>query len=218
MSVQNKNYRSDKRISERVIRRLPRYYRFLGEIMQSGTERISSRELSEKMGLTASQIRQDLNCFGGFGQQGYGYNVSALHYEIGCILGQDAPQRAILFGAGNLGTAVTYYMETRTRGFELSAVFDNNPNKIGMMIGGLSVAPVDSLPELCAKFKPTAAILCVPKEAAKALIPLLIENGIKGVLNFSHYDILLDYPQLQVENVHISDSLMTLRYKLHEKQ
>ncbi len=206
--------KSEKVISERVIRRLPRYYRFLGDIMHSGAERISSRELSEKMGLTASQIRQDLNCFGGFGQQGYGYNVEALHREIGCILGQDTPKKAIMIGVGNLGAAVAAYMDGNDRGIVLCGLFDNDAAKFGKQIGSLSIRSIEELEACCMTEHPDAAILCVTKEAAKEIVPRLIQNGIRGVLNFTHYDIALDYPQLQVENVHISDSLMTLRYML----
>ena len=217
MGVSGRYENNDKVISERVIRRLPRYYRFLGEIMRSGAERISSRELSEKMGLTASQIRQDLNCFGGFGQQGYGYNVKALHHEIGLILGQDAPEHAILIGVGNLGTAVGMYMDTHNRGIELCAAFDSNPAKCGKKLGSMVVRPASELGAYCKEKNPSVAVLCVPKEAARELMPQLVKGGIRGVLNFSHYDISLDYPQLKVENVHISDSLMTLRYKMNEK-
>lgn len=214
----NKNERSDKTISERVIRRLPRYYRFLGDIMQNGTERISSRELSEKMGLTASQIRQDLNCFGGFGQQGYGYNVEALHREIGKILGQDKPQKAVLIGAGSLGTAVGVYMDTHNRGILLCGVFDTDERKHGKQVGNHTICRMEELEACCAQYHPTTAVLCVPKSAVENMIPRLMENGIRGVLNFSHYDIALHYPQLKVENVHISDSLMTLRYMMSDGQ
>lgn len=217
MSATRNNDKNDKVISERVIRRLPRYYRFLGEIMQSGTERISSRELSEKMGLTASQIRQDLNCFGGFGQQGYGYNVVALHHEIGLILGQDCCECAVLIGVGNLGTAVASYMDDRRQGFVLCGIFDHSPDKIGKQIGSLKVRPVEEIKACCEEYHATAAILCLPKDAARQIVPFLAEIGIRGFLNFSHYDIALEYPDLKVENVHISDSLMTLRYKLDEK-
>ncbi len=218
MQTENLNEKTDKVVSERVIRRLPRYYRFLGDIMLSGMERISSRELSEMMGLTASQIRQDLNCFGGFGQQGYGYNVRALHREIGLILGQDAPEKAVLIGVGNLGAAVSMYMETHTRGMELCSVFDSDPQKWGKRIGGLTIRSMpDDFVKVCKELSPSVAVLCVPKDAAKQMVPFLIENGIRGILNFSHYDVALDYPKLKVENVHISDSIMTLRYKMSEK-
>ncbi len=218
MQTEHRNIKNDKNISERVIRRLPRYYRFLGDIMGSGVERISSRELSEKMGLTASQIRQDLNNFGGFGQQGYGYNVRALHHEIGLILGQDSPEKAVLIGVGNLGAAVAMYMEGHTRGIRLVGIFDSDRNKWGKRVGGLTVRSMpEDLTNICKELKPTIAVLCVPKDAAKQMVPFLVENGISGILNFSHYDISLDHPDLKVENVHISDSIMTLRYKMSEK-
>ncbi len=201
-------------VSNSVIKRLPRYYRFLGEIKALGTERISSRELSEKMGLTASQIRQDLNCFGGFGQQGYGYNVTILQSEIGHILGLDTPKSTILIGAGNLGKAVTLHINFEAVGFRLIGLFDNKESVVGQVIKNLPVRNISTLDEFCRENLPEVAILCIPKDAAMGMSKQLVKLGIKGVWNFSHYDLAFNYPDIKVENVHFGDSLMTLSYKL----
>jgi len=202
-------------ISTSVIRRLPRYYRFLGELKSQGYTRISSRELSEKMGLTASQIRQDLNCFGGFGQQGYGYNIELLRGEIGKILGLDTPHNAILIGMGNLGRAVAQHINFETRGFHLVGLFDRKESLVGQMVRNLPIRNVTALDEFCRENLPTVAILCIPKEDAKQMAQQLIKLGIKGFWNFSHYDLALENPDVVVENMHFGDSLMTLSYKLH---
>lgn len=204
----------DKAISKAVIRRLPRYYRFLEELLKTGTIRISSRELSEKMGLTASQIRQDLNCFGEFGQQGYGYNIQELHDEIGKILGLDHQTDAILIGAGNLGRAVANHMSFEQRGFRLIGIFDRNPQLTGQEIKGIRILHTDALEQFCTEHQPEVAILCVPKTATKQLSDRLIALGIKGFWNFSHYDLLTHHTGIVVENVHMSDSLMTLSYEI----
>lgn len=199
-------------VSISVIKRLPRYYRFLGELKDNGVVRISSKDLSAKMGFTASQIRQDLNCFGGFGQQGYGYNIESLYNEIGNILGVNSNRKAILIGAGNLGKAVALHMSFEQRGFNLIGVFDRNKALSGQMIRGLPIRHTDGLYNFCKDNSPTVAVLCIPSVAAKELAPQLVELGIRGFWNFSHYDISADYPQVAVENVHLSDSLMTLSY------
>lgn len=199
-------------VSISVIKRLPRYYRFLGELKENGIIRISSKDLSEKMGFTASQIRQDLNCFGGFGQQGYGYNIESLYNEIGNILGVNSNRKAILIGAGNLGKAVALHMSFEQRGFNVIGVFDRNKALSGQMLRGLPIRHTDGLYDFCKDNSPTVAVLCIPSAAAKELAPQLVELGIKGFWNFSHYDISADYPQVAVENVHLSDSLMTLSY------
>ena len=199
-------------VSISVIKRLPRYYRFLGELKENGVIRISSKDLSEKMGFTASQIRQDLNCFGGFGQQGYGYNIESLYNEIGNILGVNSNRKAILIGAGNLGKAVALHMSFEQRGFNVIGVFDRNKALSGQMIRGLPIRHTDGLYNFCKDNSPTVAVLCIPSSAAEELAPQLVELGIKGFWNFSHYDISADYPQVAVENVHLSDSLMTLSY------
>lgn len=206
----------DKVISMAVIRRLPRYYRFLGELLKAGNIRISSRELSDRMGLTASQIRQDLNCFGGFGQQGYGYNIQELHKEIGKILGLDKPVRAILIGAGNLGRAVASHMDFENRGFSLIGIFDADSALIGQKIKDIEILHTDALETFCAEHSPIVAILCIPKSATKDLSDRLIASGIKGFWNFSHYDLVSQHRDIVVENVHMNDSLMTLRYEINE--
>ena len=201
-------------ISNSVIRRLPRYYRFLGELENNGYVRISSRELSEKMGLTASQIRQDFNCFGEFGQQGYGYNVSDLRFEIGKILGLDVLTPMVLLGAGNLGTAIASHLDFKNKGFELIGAFDANPDLVGKRIADLSVQDISDLEKFCIENKPVAAILCIPMSAAQKMVDILIRCGIKAFWNFTHYDIRINHPNVAVENVHLGDSLTTLSYGL----
>ena len=202
-------------VSISVIKRLPRYYRFLGELKENGAVRISSKDLSEKMGFTASQIRQDLNCFGGFGQQGYGYNIESLYEEIGKILGVNNNRKAILIGAGNLGKAVALHMSFEARGFNLIGVFDRNQALTGQMLRGIPIRHIDGLFNFCRDNSPTVAVLCIPSSAAEVLAPQLVDLGIKGFWNFSHYDIAANHPQVAVENVHLSDSLMTLSFHVN---
>ena len=202
------------KISPSVIRRLPRYYRFLSVLEDAGVSRISSKALSEKMGVTASQIRQDLNCFGGFGQQGYGYNISDLKSEIAGILGIGHTCKTILIGAGNLGRAVATHMPFETLGFELIGIFDAASLFSGLKIKDLSIRSMDGLNEFCRFHKPQTAILCVPDDSAKDLVSRLYDLGIHAFWNFTHYDILADFPDTVVENVHLSDSLMTLSYQI----
>lgn len=201
-------------ISNSVIRRLPRYYRFLSELKSAGISRISSAELAKKMGVTASQIRQDLNCFGGFGQQGYGYNTELLKNEIGKILGLDNAVPAILIGAGNLGRAVALHMNFDSLGFKLIGIFDRKESLIGQMVRNLPIRNVSSVDEFCRENLPKVAIFCVPKSEANAVAKNLVKCGIKAFWNFSHYDFASEYPDIIVENMHFSDSLMTLSYKL----
>ena len=201
-------------ISSSVIKRLPRYYRFLGELKAAGRMRISSRELSQKMGLTASQIRQDLNCFGGFGQQGYGYNVEILQAEIGRILSIDRPKNTILVGMGNLGRALTLHINFESKGFRLVGLFDSKESLVGQVVKNLPIRSTSTLDEFCRENKPEAAILCIPKEAARDISAQLVKLGIKGFWNFSHYDLIVDHPDVIVENMHFGDSLMTLSYRL----
>ena len=205
-------------VSASVIRRLPRYHRFLRELADDGVVRISSGDLAARMGLTASQIRQDLNCFGGFGQQGYGYNVQSLYEEIGRILGLGTHRRAILIGAGNLGRAIAQHMDFVSRGFELSAIFDLDPELIGRQIAGVAIQNITALYDYCKRMNPTVAILCIPKEAAIKLSRDLVSLGVKGFWNFSHYDLALDYEGIVVENVHLGDSLSILCYRLSEME
>ncbi len=204
-------------ISMSVIRRLPRYYRFLSELKDNGVVRISSRELSDKMGFTASQIRQDLNCFGGFGQQGYGYIVEQLYNEIGNILGLSNRFNAILIGAGNLGRAVSTHMSFESRGFTLTAIFDSNESLIGKKIRDITIQNIDNLEAVCKDRTPDMAILCIPRDSVAALADQLYHLGIKNYWNFSHYDLAIRYPDVIVENVHLSDSLMTLCYRMSNK-
>ena len=200
----------NKKISMSVVRRLPRYYRFLLELKNNGIYRISSQALAEKMGASASQIRQDLNCFGGFGQQGYGYDVPKLFDELSSILGLDSRYSAVLLGAGNLGRAILNHVDFASRGFELKAVFDKNPEIIGTSINGIAVRDVDSLAEYCQSHKVDAAFLCLPKDSAKQVADILYQCGVRGFWNFSHYDLSMKYGDVVTENVHLNDSLMTL--------
>ncbi len=202
-------------ISNSVIRRLPRYYRFLGELENNGYVRISSRELSEKMGLTASQIRQDFNCFGEFGQQGYGYNVSDLRSEIGKILGLDKKTPMILLGVGNLGKAIASHIDFQSKGFDLIGAFDTNEEIIGKELGNLTIKDISELQSFCSEHKPVAAILCVPVNAAASAASQLISLGVKAFWNFTHYDLRMEYDGVIVENVHLGDSLITLSYGLN---
>ena len=201
-------------ISNSVIRRLPRYYRFLGELKKENVSKISSGELAERMGLTASQIRQDLNCFGGFGQQGYGYNVDLLKNEIGKILGLDNAVPTILIGVGNLGKAVATHINFESLGFRLIGIFDRKESLIGQMVGNLPIRNISSVDEFCRENMPKAAVFCIPKEEAKNVSSTLVKCGVKAFWNFSHYDLALSYPDVIVENMHFADSLMILSYKL----
>lgn len=202
-------------ISMAVIKRLPRYYRFLGEMKKAGLQRISSGELSKRMGFTASQIRQDLNCFGGFGQQGYGYNVAQLYKEIGKILGVDKKAKTVLIGAGNLGRAVAAHMSFEERGFNLIGIFDKNEALAGQLVRNLPIRHIDGLYDFCRDNAPTVAVLCIPGEHAEVITDELVRLGVKGFWNFSHYDIAAHHPNVAVENVHLSDSLMTLSYYIN---
>ena len=198
-------------VSLSVIKRLPRYYRFLGELLNRGVTRISSRELAQMMQLTASQIRQDLNCFGGFGQQGYGYNVAALHKEIGNIMGLDRHMPMVLIGAGNLGRTIARHMDFDSSGFRLIGIFDNSVHIVGQTIRDLVVRDAAELEDFCRAHTPRAAVLCIPKEVAFETTQRLMELGVNCFWNFSHYDLSLDFEGVIVENVHLGDSLMTLR-------
>ena len=202
-------------VSNSVIKRLPRYYRFLGELKEQGVVRISSKDLSNKMGFTASQIRQDLNCFGGFGQQGYGYNIESLYNEIGKILGVNKTRKAILIGAGNLGKAVALHMSFEERGFNLIGVFDKNKALVGQMLRGLPIRHIDDLFDFCKDNSPSVAVLCISSPAAKELAPQLVDLGIKGFWNFSHYDLKVTHKDIIVENAHLGDSLMTMVYNVN---
>ena len=199
-------------ISNSVIRRLPRYYRFLGELEDQQISKISSRELSERMHLTASQIRQDLNCFGGFGQQGYGYNVSELRKEIGRILGVDKHRKTILIGAGNLGTALAVHINFEKSGCSLIGIFDSNKKIVGNPLRKLKITDIEDLEKFCRENKPEVAVLCIPKSVTKEIVDRLTELGVRSFWNFSHYDINVEHKNIIVENVHLGDSLLTLSY------
>ncbi len=203
----------EKEISRAVISRLPRYFRYLGELKDDGVERISSQELSERMKVTASQIRQDLNNFGGFGQQGYGYNVKYLYEEIGKILGLDKKHNLILIGAGNLGQALANYVNFEKRGFIIKGIFDANPNICGKIIRDIAIAPMQDIASFMQKNDVDIAILTIPKNEAVEVANLLVSYGIKAIWNFAHID--LNVPEgIIVENVHLSESLMRLSYNL----
>jgi len=205
-----------KKVSIAVIRRLPRYYRYLSDLLRMDIARISSKELSARMGITASQIRQDLNCFGGFGQQGYGYNVESLYNEIGNILGLQNKYQAIIIGAGNMGRALANYGNFEKRGFKIIGVFDIHPKLIGTEINNIEVMNLDSLDEFVKKNKVDIAMLTVPFEQTPAVADKAAQLGIKGLWNFSPMDLKLPYDVI-IENVHLSDSLMVLGYKINEK-
>ena len=206
---------SEKGISKAVIKRLPRYYRYLGELLEAGVERISSGELSERMKVTASQIRQDLNNFGGFGQQGYGYNVRYLHDEIGKILGLSRIHNMVIIGAGNLGQALANYASFERSGFRTVGLFDVNPVLQGVTVRGIPIRMVDELPEFIKENKVEIATLTLPKSRAKEMAQLLVEYGIRAIWNFAHTDLNLVLPRdVIVENVHLSESLMRLSYNL----
>ena len=195
-------------ISSSVIKRLPRYYRFIGELIKQGIVRSSSGELAEKMSLTASQIRQDLNCFGGFGQQGYGYNLVELRTEIGKILGIDRGYKAVLFGAGNLGKAIASHMNFGEYGWELIGIFDSDLRKENEKVADLSVMHISRMESFITENKPEIAILCIPKAAAQEYADKLVSLGIKAFWNFSHYDLAVSHKNIVVQNVHLGDSII----------
>ncbi len=203
----------EKEISQTVVGRLPRYLRYLGELRDEGIERVSSQELSDIMQVTASQIRQDLNTFGGFGQQGYGYNVDYLYDEIGKILGLNREHRLIIVGAGHLGQALVNYTNFERRGFLFLGIFDHDPKVCGKEIRGITVRPMEELADFIRENRIDIAVLTIPKNSAVEVAELLAACGIKGIWNFAHVDLRLP-GHIQVENVHLSDSLMKLSYNL----
>lgn len=202
-----------KEISQAVITRLPRYYRYLGDLKDAGVERVSSQELSRIMRVTASQIRQDFNHFGGFGQQGYGYNVDYLYIEIGKILGLHKSHNLILIGAGNLGQALANYMNFEKRGFIITGIFDINPDLIGKTVRNIPIQPMENMQGFIKENDVDIAVLTIPKNGAVKVAEQLVEYGIRGIWNFAHVD--LEVPEdVLVENVHLSDSLMKLSYQI----
>ena len=206
-----------RKISRAVISRLPRYHRYLGDLLEEGVERISSNDLSKKMQVTASQIRQDLNNFGGFGQQGYGYNVKYLYTEIGKILGLDKTHNFIIIGAGNLGQALANYASFERSGFILKSLFDVNPRLEGVSIRGVQVRMMDELVDFLADNEIEIAALTIQKSKAVEVADILVENGIKAIWNFAHTDLTLP-KDVVVESVHLSDSLMQLSYNINQRK
>lgn len=204
-----------KEISMAVIKRLPKYYRHLAELLRNDVDRISSKELSEKIGFTASQIRQDFNCFGGFGQQGYGYNVKELYNEISKILGLDKRYATVIIGAGNIGQAIANYTRFEKFGFDLKGIFDVNPKLHGMRIKDVEISDIDNLDGFLKENHVDIGILCVPQMQAQKVADTLVDNGVRGIWNFAPLDI--DVPEtVSVENVHLSESLLTLVYLMND--
>ncbi len=201
-------------VSEAVIKRLPRYLRHLCELQRNDILRVSSKELSQRMGLTASQIRQDLSCFGEFGQQGYGYNIDFLFDSINKILGTDKGFNVIIIGAGNMGRAIANSESIQLRGFAIAGIFDINEELIGSEINGIKVLDVNTIHEFIKTTKVDIAALTIPREQTKAVAKKMYEYGIKGLWNFSATDLTLPKDAV-VENVHLSDSIMVLGYKIN---
>ena len=197
-----------------VIKRLPRYHRYLGDLLRDGRLRISSAELSKLMGVTASQIRQDLNCFGGFGQQGYGYNIKYLHGKISELLGVTEGYNAIIVGAGNLGRALAATHMFERRGVNRLAMFDIDEKIVGTSIYGIPVYHISKISEFCKTQKVDIGVLTVPKEAAHEVACVMAEAGVRGFWNFANMELKLSYPSVIVENIHLGDSLMTLCYEV----
>ena len=206
-----------KNISMAVIKRLPKYHRYLEELMNNDVDRISSKELGEKIGFTASQIRQDLNCFGDFGQQGYGYNVRELYNQISTILGVDKIQNTVIVGAGNIGRAIANYSRFENVGFNLTGIFDADPKMIGVEIRGVQIEEMSHLKQHIKNNNIDIGIICVPRINAQNVCDELVESGVKGIWNFAPVDLVVPEDVI-VENVHLSDSLMTLIYLLHTKK
>ena len=205
-------------VSNAVIKRLPRYHRYLGDLLREGKFRISSAELSRIMNVTASQIRQDLNCFGGFGQQGYGYNVKYLYSKISELLGVNDGFNAVIVGAGNLGRALAATHMFERRGVNRLALFDTNPDLIGGDIYGIPVYSVDTLADFCRENKVSIGVLTVPKEAAYDVAVTMADAGVAGIWNFANMELKLpEHRDVIVENIHLGDSLMTLCYEIKTK-
>ncbi|MBK5244367.1 MAG: redox-sensing transcriptional repressor Rex [Eubacteriaceae bacterium] len=207
--------RFSKKVSMTVVKRLPKYYQYLSDLLLNDIEKISSRELASLMGLTASQIRQDLNSFGGYGQQGYGYNVAELREAIKEILGLDSEYNCMIIGAGNMGNAIANYERFRREGVILKGVFDVDPLRVGTVVGSVVVKHMDEIEDFVKNTEIDICILCVPREVGQQVATRITDLGIRGILNFSPLD--LDVPDdVVVENVNITDSLFTLTYLLGE--
>ena len=205
------------KVSSAVIKRLPRYHRYLGDLLRENKLRISSAELSKIMGVTASQIRQDLNCFGGFGQQGYGYNVKYLYGKISELLGVTEGYRAVIVGAGNLGRALAATNMFSRRGVTRLALFDSNPHIIGTTIYGLPVIDVSLLESYCREKHVDLGVLTVPKEAASEVAEAMVRGGVKGIWNFANMELTVSDESVIVHDIHLGDSLMTLCYDIKER-
>ena len=205
-----------KHVSMAVIKRLPKYHRYLQELMANDVDRISSKELGEKIGFTASQIRQDLNNFGDFGQQGYGYNVKELYKQISLILGLDKDYRGIIIGAGNLGQAIANYGRFSELGLSIDSIFDANPKLVGMRIRDVEIKDIDTLGEFLQENSIDIGIICVPRINAQKVSDMLVKGGIKGIWNFAPVDLVVP-DNVKVENVHLSESLLTLVYLMKEE-
>ncbi|MDR0380717.1 MAG: redox-sensing transcriptional repressor Rex [Oscillospiraceae bacterium] len=203
-------------VSQAVVRRLSRYYRHLHEMLQEDVHRISSQKLADRLGLTASQIRQDLNCFGGFGQQGYGYNVEILLREIGGILGVRRGLAAILIGVGNMGRALCNNFDFSWAGIRLIGIFDNNPDVVGSTVGGFTVQAIERLDAFAERRRPDIAVLTLPRELAPAMAERLTRLSVRGLWNFTGADLHLSIEGAAVENVNFADSLLTLSYRVGE--
>ena len=204
-----------KNVSMAVIKRMPKYYRYLGELVKNDVDRISSKELGEKIGFTASQIRQDLNNFGDFEQQGYGYNVKELHNQIGAILGVGKEYNAVLIGAGNIGQAIANYSRFTDIGLGITAIFDANPKLVGMRIRDVEIKDIDELKGYLEENHIDMGILCVPRINAQKVCDVLVNGGVRGIWNFAPID--LHVPEtVKVENVHLSESLLTLVYQMNK--
>lgn len=206
-----------KKISQAVIKRLPRYYRYLGDLLENDVVRTSSKELSERMGVTASQIRQDLNNFGEFGQQGYGYNVEYLYTSIGKILGLEKEYNIIIVGIGNLGQAIANYIEFERKGFKVKGLFDVNPRLIGMIVRDIEIKDVSEIENFVKENGVDIAVLTLPKQKAPEIAMNLEKWGVKGIWNFAPIDLQTSSNNICIENVHLSESLMTLSYAVNEK-
>ena len=204
-----------KNVSMAVIKRMPKDYRYLGELVKNDVDRISSKELGEKIGFTASQIRQDLNNFGDFGQQGYGYNVKELHNQIGAILGVGKEYNAVLIGAGNIGQAIANYSRFTDIGLGITAIFDANPKLVGMRIRDVEIKDIDELKGYLEENHIDMGILCVPRINAQKVCDVLVNGGVRGIWNFAPID--LHVPEtVKIENVNLSESLLTLVYQMNK--
>ena len=202
------------KVSDAVIHRLPRYYRYLDDLYNKGIVRISSNSLGSKMDITASQIRQDLSCFGEFGQQGYGYNVAELRSEIGHILGIDKGHRLIIIGVGHLGHALLQNFDFEKVGFHVDTAFDISPDLVGTRIHDVTIRSMDELEQYVAENRPNVAVLTVPQHVAQPMASRLIDLGIKGFWNFTNVELSTDVPDVFFEDVHFVDTLLTLSYRI----